>query len=304
MLAGEDGKMLVRARYAVRNNQRAFLALKLPAQSVLWSAVLAGRPIRPGVSADGGVPAAAAQGTGRRDRADLRRRARLPAARRRRGPKGRGARRVAGGRSPGLAHGTGRPLTRRASRSSPSLARSGSKPAGALERGARRRCGDRRRAVGAAEAPAREPAVAGQSCRPAPPPPPAERRSPSIARRSAPRRLSIAFGKEMGRTTAGAIPVHVTVPEIGPSFFVVAELTPELHSAGARHPLQAHERQVRCDMTEPTATDRPPRHRCCRACSPSRPAGRPGSRAGRHGHAVAHRLRSAARSRQPPASPA
>jgi hypothetical protein len=39
-LLGEDGKMLVRARYAVRNNQRAFLAVKLPAQSVLWSAAL------------------------------------------------------------------------------------------------------------------------------------------------------------------------------------------------------------------------------------------------------------------------
>ena len=49
VLVAEDGKLLVRARYAVRNNQRAFLALKLPAQSVLWSAALAGRPVRPGV---------------------------------------------------------------------------------------------------------------------------------------------------------------------------------------------------------------------------------------------------------------
>ena len=53
VLVAEDGKLLVRARYAVRNNQRAFLALKLPPQSVLWSAVLAGRPVRPGVSPDG-----------------------------------------------------------------------------------------------------------------------------------------------------------------------------------------------------------------------------------------------------------
>ena len=53
VLVAEDGKLLVRARYAVRNNQRGFLALKLPAQSVLWSAVLAGRPVRPGVSPDG-----------------------------------------------------------------------------------------------------------------------------------------------------------------------------------------------------------------------------------------------------------
>jgi hypothetical protein len=53
VLCAEDGKLLVRARYAVRNNQRAFLALKLPPQSVLWSAVLAGRPVRPGLAADG-----------------------------------------------------------------------------------------------------------------------------------------------------------------------------------------------------------------------------------------------------------
>ena len=41
VVAAEDGKLLVRARYAVRNNQRAFVALRLPAQSTLWSATLA-----------------------------------------------------------------------------------------------------------------------------------------------------------------------------------------------------------------------------------------------------------------------
>jgi hypothetical protein len=54
-LVGEDGKLLVRARYAVRNNQRSFLAVRLPAQSTLWSASLAGQPVRPGVAADGGL---------------------------------------------------------------------------------------------------------------------------------------------------------------------------------------------------------------------------------------------------------
>ena len=53
-LAAEDGKLLVRGRYAVKNNQRAFLAVKLPARAVLWSAALDGRTIRPGLSADGG----------------------------------------------------------------------------------------------------------------------------------------------------------------------------------------------------------------------------------------------------------
>jgi hypothetical protein len=55
VLLGEDGKLLVRARYAVRNNQRSFLGVKLPPQALLWSAALAGRPIRPGLSADGAV---------------------------------------------------------------------------------------------------------------------------------------------------------------------------------------------------------------------------------------------------------
>ncbi len=54
-LLGEDGKSLIRVRYAVRNNQRSFLAVTLPSQAVLWSASLAGRPIRPGVAADGAL---------------------------------------------------------------------------------------------------------------------------------------------------------------------------------------------------------------------------------------------------------
>jgi hypothetical protein len=49
-LAAEEGKTLVRARYGVRNNQRAFLDVKLPQGATLWSASVAGRPVRPGVS--------------------------------------------------------------------------------------------------------------------------------------------------------------------------------------------------------------------------------------------------------------
>jgi hypothetical protein len=47
-----DGKMLVQARFAVRNNQRNFLKLSLPSTAVLWSASVAGRPIRPGRAPD------------------------------------------------------------------------------------------------------------------------------------------------------------------------------------------------------------------------------------------------------------
>src|SRR5581483_7724085 len=54
-LVTEDGKMLVNARLAVRNNQRSFLKLTLPASANLWSVSVAGRPIRPGRAPDGSL---------------------------------------------------------------------------------------------------------------------------------------------------------------------------------------------------------------------------------------------------------
>lgn len=50
-----DGKLLVQSRFVVRNNQRNFLKLTLPANAVLWSASVAGRPIRPGRATDGSL---------------------------------------------------------------------------------------------------------------------------------------------------------------------------------------------------------------------------------------------------------
>lgn len=54
LITGE-GKSLVQARYAVRNNQRNFLKIVLPEGATLWSADLAGKPVRPGQSPDGSV---------------------------------------------------------------------------------------------------------------------------------------------------------------------------------------------------------------------------------------------------------
>lgn len=51
-LASGDGKTLVRARYAIRNNQRNFLKLTLPGGAALWSASLEGRLVRPGQGPD------------------------------------------------------------------------------------------------------------------------------------------------------------------------------------------------------------------------------------------------------------
>jgi hypothetical protein len=53
VLLSEEGKALVQGRYAVRNNQRAFLAVTLPPGATLWSARVAGRAIRPGSGTDG-----------------------------------------------------------------------------------------------------------------------------------------------------------------------------------------------------------------------------------------------------------
>ena len=55
VLVSSEGKTFVQARYAVRNNQRNFLKITLPAGATLWSASLSGRAVRPGQSQDGGV---------------------------------------------------------------------------------------------------------------------------------------------------------------------------------------------------------------------------------------------------------
>jgi hypothetical protein len=54
-LASADGQLLVEARYGVRNNQRSFLKVTLPAGATVWSAQVGGRPIRPGVAEEGAV---------------------------------------------------------------------------------------------------------------------------------------------------------------------------------------------------------------------------------------------------------
>jgi hypothetical protein len=55
VLMSSDGKELVQAWYAVRNNQRNFVKITLPAGATVWSASLGGRPVRPGQSPDGSL---------------------------------------------------------------------------------------------------------------------------------------------------------------------------------------------------------------------------------------------------------
>jgi len=55
VLLTKDGKSLVESRYAIRNNQRNFVKVTLPSGATLWSATLAGKPVRPGSAPDGGL---------------------------------------------------------------------------------------------------------------------------------------------------------------------------------------------------------------------------------------------------------
>lgn len=54
-LFSNDGKVLVQAQYAVRNNQRNFLKVTLPPGAMVWSAALSGKAVRPGQSPDGSI---------------------------------------------------------------------------------------------------------------------------------------------------------------------------------------------------------------------------------------------------------
>jgi hypothetical protein len=55
VLISSEGKTLVQARYGVRNNQKNFVRIALPAGAAVWSASLAGKPVRPGQSPDGSL---------------------------------------------------------------------------------------------------------------------------------------------------------------------------------------------------------------------------------------------------------
>jgi len=55
VLMTRDGKTLLEARYAVRNTQRDFLKVTLPAGGLAWSATLAGKPVRPAKGPEGSL---------------------------------------------------------------------------------------------------------------------------------------------------------------------------------------------------------------------------------------------------------
>ena len=202
-LLGEDGKLLVRARYAVRNNQRSFLAVSLPPQSILWSASLSGRPIRPGVSASGGLLLPLRKGRTNEEAptfvVELLYLQRAP------GWTEKGDARLALPAVDLPVSRTGLTLHH-----SPRYGVDPKPGAFRLEQdpgpwSAALRAGDQR-AVSA-------------------PPPPAPQQGGRDS--SELKVLMDRFQKEAGRTRQGVIPIAIAFPAIGPSVFLAAELTPE-----------------------------------------------------------------------------
>ncbi len=72
VLMSADGKELVQARYAVRNNQRNFVKITLPPGATVWSASLRGKAGSSGTVAGRKPAAAAREIAGRRGRAGVR----------------------------------------------------------------------------------------------------------------------------------------------------------------------------------------------------------------------------------------
>jgi hypothetical protein len=207
-LLGEDGKLLVRARYAVRNNQRSFLAITLPPQSVLWSASLAGRPVRPGVSSTGGLLLPLRKGRTNEEAptfvVELLYLQRAP-----------------GWTEKGNAHLDLPAVDLPVSRTGLTLHHS---PRYAVDPapGAFRLESD----PGPWSAALRDGGMLPVAA-PAPPPP----ASPGADRDARDFKVLIdRLQKDAGRTRQGVIPIAITFPAIGPSLFLAAELTPETQS--------------------------------------------------------------------------
>jgi hypothetical protein len=206
VLAAEDGKLLVRARYGVRNNQRSFLGVTLPTQSVLWSASLAGQPVRPGLGASGGLL--------------------LPLQKGRAGEEAPSfvvelvyLQRAAAWSEKGNTRLELPAVDLPVSRTGLTLHYSPRYRVDA-EPGAFRLATDSGPWTGTLRGYA-EPAAS-----PAPPAPPPPQKGEQDALQS----LVDRYKKDAGRVRAGTVPIAIQFPRLGPSMFLAAELTAETHS--------------------------------------------------------------------------
>ena len=211
-LAGEDGKVLVRARYAVRNNQRSFLAVTLPARSALWTASLAGRPVRPGMSAEGDLLLPLQKGRAGEEAPTFV--VELVYLQRSQAWNEKGATRLDLPAVDLPVSRTGVNLhhsPRYAIEPKPGAFRVEADP-GPWTAALRR---------------ASEVDVAGALATPPPPPPASE----LAARERKDLQLLVdQYKRDAGRTRQGAVPIAIDFPEIGPAVFLAAELTAEMRS--------------------------------------------------------------------------
>lgn len=209
VLVSEDGKTLAQARYAVRNNQRAFMAVRLPEGATLWSASVAGRSVRPGKSADGALLLPLQKGKAGEE---------APAFAVEVSYFGRSARWAAKGREQVTLPAVDLPVSKSGLevRHSPRYRVTGI--AGAFR-------------PAAFEAPAASVlADAPETSPPAPPPPKGSARADvakpaGVAQEQ--QALIDRFQEGRARRVAGVLPVRVPFPAIGPALFVVSELTAE-----------------------------------------------------------------------------
>lgn len=205
-IASEDGRLLVEARYAVRNNQRSFLKVTLPVDSTMWTAAVAGRPVRPGVAGADAVLLPLDKGRAGEEAPTFV--VELVYLQRIAGWAGKGVARVA---LPALdlpISRTGVALhysPRFQVEPEPGLFREATDPGPFAE------------ALGpVASSVAASPSAAVAGAR------------PEDVDRAALKALVDRFQSESGgRTVIGSLPVRVAFPEVGPSLFLASELTPE-----------------------------------------------------------------------------
>jgi len=213
-LINEDGKLLVRARYAVRNNQRSFLGVSLPSQAVLWSAALEGRPVRPGVGASGSLLLPLRKGSSNEEAPTFV----VELLYLQRGPEWseKGDARV---ELPAVDLPVSRtgltlhhsPRYELDPRPGAFRVESDPGPWSAALRGL--------------------PTGGADYASPPPPPPPASPTLDAVGERDKDFKVLLdRFQKEAGRTRQGAVPIAIAFPSIGPSVFLAAELTAETQS--------------------------------------------------------------------------
>jgi hypothetical protein len=210
VLLSEDGKTLAQARYAVRNNQRAFMAVRLPEGATLWSASVAGRSVRPGKSADGALLLPLQKGKAGEE---------APAFAVEVSYFGRSARWAAKGREEVTLPAVDLPVSKSGLevRHSPRFRVTG------IPGAFRPASFEAPSAAVLADLPETPP--------PAPPPPPKAAMGAEAAKSAGAAQEQQAlidrFQEGRARRVAGVLPVRVPFPEVGPVLFVVSELTAE-----------------------------------------------------------------------------